>query len=180
LGAHVGAWSILMATQNPTFKVYAYEPIPENYNLLTKNIKTNNLTNIYPFKLAVAGNNKQQNIYYTDDSTPFGAGHKFVASMLGGSGTKLVCDGISLNNVLDGLDSCKVIKCDCEGCECLGFATLTPENFKKIDVAIGEFHGMNGLTIEQFYGLFQPYFKDESHIVRKEGEIEHFLYKRRC
>lgn len=46
LGSHIGIWALTMASLNPTFKVYAYEPIPENFRLLQTNKEQNGLNNL--------------------------------------------------------------------------------------------------------------------------------------
>lgn len=176
LGAHIGTWSVLMAMRNPTFKVYSYEPLPENFDILCKNILSNRLTNIKPFNLAVSGTSEgKENIYYTDDSTPFGATHKFIGSD-GGSGKLIKIDRISLNDILSNLSKVRVIKSDCEGCECRGFRVITDENLDKIDYVIGEFHG-RGMTEEQFFSFFKNKFTNLSRLRQKTPKWGHFLYR---
>jgi len=81
LGAHIGTWSILMGMLNPTFKVYSYEPIPENFHILQQNVVLNRLSNVKPFMLAVSSDSEgTESIYYTDDKTNYGKAHKFVLS----------------------------------------------------------------------------------------------------
>ena len=38
LGSHIATWAILMGIKNPTFKVYAYEAIPENFELMKQKV----------------------------------------------------------------------------------------------------------------------------------------------
>lgn len=164
LGTHIGVWSILMASLNPTFKVYSYEPIPENFKLIKKNISINKLNNVHPFNLAVSdGSEGQESIYYTNDDTKYGKIHKFVGSMSGGSGHEIKVEKISLNDVLDKVDRCKVLKCDCEGCEVKGFSTLTKENLLKIDNIIGEFHP-RGIDFDTFLSYFKPHFTNNKKV----------------
>lgn len=182
LGSHIGTWAVLMAMKNPTFEVYAYEPVPENFAILRKNITVNKLYNIKPFNLAVSSESGgTEDIYYTDDSTPFGKAHKYVASMLGGKGTRIRVPRISLNDILDRLPRVRVLKADCEGCMSKAIAYVTPENLEKIDYVVGEFHSMHGMTIKDFYQFFKPFFKDASQVITKKGDIDRFLYiNRRC
>lgn len=53
IGANVGTVSFYFAKKYPNAKIYAYEPHPVNYQNLIDGIKANNITNIYPFNLAV-------------------------------------------------------------------------------------------------------------------------------
>jgi len=53
IGANVGIVSFYFAKKYPNSKIFAYEPHPLNYQNLLKGIEENNITNIYPFNLAV-------------------------------------------------------------------------------------------------------------------------------
>jgi FkbM family methyltransferase len=61
IGANIGYYSLIAAKLvGNNGRVYAFEPEPNNYNLLVKNIKINNLANIIPIQKAVS--NKRGNI----------------------------------------------------------------------------------------------------------------------
>jgi len=183
VGAHIGTWSILMATIDPSLFVFSVEPVPENYEMIKRNIKLNNLTNIIPFHTALSGTTgKEESVFYTDDSTNFGKENKFVASMLGGSGKELKIKATSLNDLLNTVPSCKVLKIDCEGCEVLAFATLTNKNLKKIKYIVGEFHAFKGIDFIAFWKIFEPYFDDLSHMLETDTSSNHFrdfLFRRK-
>lgn len=58
IGANIGYYSLLAAKRvGPSGKVYAFEPAPENYAALKKNIEMNGYTNIIPVQKAVADKN---------------------------------------------------------------------------------------------------------------------------
>ncbi len=62
VGAHIGAVSLRMATAAKNVTVYALEPFPQNFGLLEKNIRENNLHEVViPYRLAVnsVGGKKQ-------------------------------------------------------------------------------------------------------------------------
>ena len=55
IGAHVGYYTILAARHvGPTGKVYAFEPDPDNYTTLLKNIALNGYRNVHAVKKAVS------------------------------------------------------------------------------------------------------------------------------
>jgi len=184
LGCHIGSWSVLMAVFNPMFKVYAYEALPENIKMIKKNIELNNLTNVFPFQNIVSDCSEgTERIYYTDDSTKFGASHKFVGNTLGGTGETLDVKKICINDVFlnNNIKHCKVIKTDCEGGEVHTFSTVTPETLQKIDYIIGEFHPRNNIGKDGFFRFFEPYFKDVSRLVQKKPklplDLQRFLFR---
>jgi len=175
VGAHIGTWSILMATANPSFFVFSVEPVPENYEMIKNNIKINNLVNVIPFETTISGSSEgEESVFYTDDSTSFGKENKFVASMLGGSGKELKVKNTSLEDLLNTVPKVKVLKIDCEGCEVLGFANLSEKNMKKIEYIVGEFHAFRGMDFPIFWRLFEPYFDDLSHGLETDISSNYF------
>jgi len=185
LGAHIGTWSLLMASLNPTFDIYSYEAIPENFTLLRRNIELNGFKNIHPFMNAVSGDSEgMASIYYTNDDTPFGKAHKFVGNMLEGPGKVIQVPKISINDIFEknNIETCKMIKMDCEGCEVKGFLTLEEKHMKKIEYIVGEFHPFQGIDVSAFYSLFEPYFEDISHLILNEenvNSLRRILYRRK-
>jgi len=57
-GAHVGTIAIYLAKRFPKAKVLAIEPFPLNYENLLKNIKENDVTNVYALNFGLSGDGK--------------------------------------------------------------------------------------------------------------------------
>jgi len=55
IGAHFGFYSVLIGLKNQLTKIFAFEPLPENFELLKHNLKINNLTGT-TVKKAVSNN----------------------------------------------------------------------------------------------------------------------------
>ncbi|MBI2597954.1 MAG: FkbM family methyltransferase [Candidatus Diapherotrites archaeon] len=56
IGAHIGSFSAYYAKKFPSAKIFCFEPMPQNFELLEKNIKENNYKKkIFAFNLAVVG-----------------------------------------------------------------------------------------------------------------------------
>jgi FkbM family methyltransferase len=53
IGANIAWYSIVLAKEC-RLKVYAFEPHPFNFSMLSKNIRSNNADNIHPFQKAIA------------------------------------------------------------------------------------------------------------------------------
>jgi len=60
IGAYVGTFSVLAAWLAPRGRVFAFEPNPENFGFLSKNVQANGLDNLVPYHLAVAGSRKDR------------------------------------------------------------------------------------------------------------------------
>jgi len=53
VGGHKGIFSVFAATSARDVKVYSFEPSPENFACLSRNIRLNDLSNVKPFIVAV-------------------------------------------------------------------------------------------------------------------------------
>ncbi len=62
IGANIGLYAILASKVNPSARVYALEPMPENLTALEYNVSINNLHNITPLSLAVGARNSYGSI----------------------------------------------------------------------------------------------------------------------
>lgn len=75
IGANVGNHSMLLAKHSE--QVFAFEPVSQVYELLTKNIKTNNQNNITPFKLALSNTSGEKVIYLNEGNIGSSSLHAF-------------------------------------------------------------------------------------------------------
>lgn len=119
VGANIGWYSLNAAKLNPQIKVYAFEPIPKTFNYLKTNIKLNNLTNVFPYKLGLADSNRFENFYYYKE----GSGNASIKNL-----SKRVNQDKQRCKLVTIDDFCKknnlkvdLIKCDVEGAEFLVF-----------------------------------------------------------
>ncbi len=109
VGAHIGIFSVLAAHRFPHATVYAIEPDAENYRALLQNIALNNLTNIIPMNVAVAGEYGSTPLY----TSPSSVAHSIVDATVGAE-MKTV-DTIPLSK----FPHIDVLKFDAEGAEYL-------------------------------------------------------------
>lgn len=66
IGANVGGYSVYAAHKNNNLKVYAFEPVANNFRLINKNIGYNRLTNIFPFQIGISSEDKLTEVYLSD------------------------------------------------------------------------------------------------------------------
>jgi FkbM family methyltransferase len=64
VGAHIGCFSLFMATKLTKGRIYAFEPCKESFDLLAKNISDNDLRNVVPLPFAVSDNSGTAHLYY--------------------------------------------------------------------------------------------------------------------
>ena len=149
IGSHIGAFPVMLSALGLKLGVYCYEPIPENYQLLFKNLEDNDLQDFgYCWEKAVVGMSRAGvKIYYGDDSFD-GRAHKFIGSPVFDPNYKserkfCVADTITLEQIFkdNKIARCKLLKIDCEGFEGEIFEKAPPEILDKIDYIVGEHHG---------------------------------------
>ncbi len=68
IGAYSGLYSLTSSSLNPNSKIYAFEPMEHNFDLLNKNIALNNYPNIVSIKKACS-NFSGEAIVYTEKNT---------------------------------------------------------------------------------------------------------------
>ena len=69
IGANIGWYSLLIASIYPKAQVFAFEPMPQTYNQLCKNIKLNDLKNIETHKIGFFESEKEISFYFNPNLT---------------------------------------------------------------------------------------------------------------
>ncbi len=149
IGANIGVFS-LFASQSKNTKVFAFEPMPENYSLLKENISLNNLEkNILPFNLAVGALNEKRKLFLGDSpfpsflkisDSPFNALHGNSQQEQNQKYVEINC--IAFKDIFDknNIQKCDLLKMDCEGAEFEILYNLPNEYFKIIKKIRMEYH----------------------------------------
>ena len=134
IGAHIGIFTIYASQFCNNGKIYSFEPVRENYDLLLNNIKLNNSEQVKPFNLAVSNTNDDVTIYINDDK----AAHSIFPS----SESSINVKSITLQNIFEenNINHCNFLKLDCEGAEYEILCNLPTKYFKKIDKIVMECH----------------------------------------
>jgi FkbM family methyltransferase len=125
MGANVGGFSIYAALHGAS-KVYAYEPAPQTYETLVKNIELNNVGHIVtPFNVALLDEPKESVMLWWRKANTGGT------SLYNPSGDgKIVARGLDVHAIDFEQDSC--IKMDVEGVEDKLIPALPLHKIKKI------------------------------------------------
>jgi len=70
IGANIGYYTLLFAKLvGPNGKVYAFEPEPNNFKLLKKNIDVNSYHNVIIEQKAISNKNQEETLYLSNSST---------------------------------------------------------------------------------------------------------------
>ncbi len=110
VGANIGYYTLLMAQK--VNKVVAIEPDKENFKILNKNIKVNNLKNVEVINAAVG--NKQTKIKYYQSEENFGDGRVYRTII---PRTSYSVTSYRLDDVLKNEPNISLIKIDTQGWE---------------------------------------------------------------
>ena len=134
IGAHIGIFTIYASQFCNNGKIYSFEPVKENYDLLLNNIKLNHSEQVKPFNLAVSNTNDVVTIYINDDK----AAHSIFPS----SESSIKVKSITLQNIFEenNINHCNFLKLDCEGAEYEILCNLPAKYFKEIDKIVMECH----------------------------------------
>ena len=134
IGAHIGLFALFASQFCRQGKIFCFEPIKENYELLVENINSNKIKNIIPFNFAVSKESDSVKIFLNDDysgHSMFLETNNFVIVK-----SKSLLDIFSENNIQE----CNFLKLDCEGAEYDIINSLPSDFLNKIKKSVIEYH----------------------------------------
>ena len=98
IGGNVGITSIYLASIFPDAKIYTFEPLPDNFEILTKNIQKYN--NIEAFNIGLGSKNGNFKVYLSDDSENFGGVSFFPDPTGNKSDSYISCEVKNINEMI--------------------------------------------------------------------------------
>lgn len=139
VGAHVGLFTLYASQYCKSGKIFCFEPIKKNFDLLSENIKINQLSNVKCIHTAVHDKNDSIRMYLskTDDAahSVFNNGNEYVYV-----NTITLSEIFNANNI----QVCNLLKMDCEGSEYKIFETTPDEHMERIQKICLEYHIIKG------------------------------------
>ncbi len=114
IGANIGYYTLQFARKvGATGRVYAFEPEPHNFSLLTRNIQVNGYQNVTPLRLAVSNISGPLRLFVSEDNK---GDHRVYAS--DESRETIEIQAIRLDDYFrDGSSQIRFIKMDIQGAE---------------------------------------------------------------
>ncbi|NWK06332.1 FkbM family methyltransferase [Marine Group I thaumarchaeote] len=134
VGAHIGLFSLLVSQFCKTGKIFSFEPIRENFDLLVSNLALNHIENVFPFNVGVSKKSGKLNLFLNNDQSAH--------SIFPKGSESITVEAISLQKIFDEkqISSCKLLKLDCEGAEYDIIDSLPVEYLDKIQNMAIEYH----------------------------------------
>ena len=135
VGANIGTFSVAAARAATGGWVLAYEPEPENFGLLRRNLDRNRCRNVTATRAAVADATGTRTLRVNADSS---GGHALRTDGEPG----LTVPAVSLKAIFDEfrVERCDYLKLDCEGAEYEILYALPPDYFRRVRRIGLEYH----------------------------------------
>jgi len=143
IGAGIGDFSIYTAYSHPEAKIFAFEPFPGSYELLTRNINLNKIKNVHPSQMAVWHSDSKLLLNGTDDEPLQITSERNDSA--GEPGPENVVQAIALTTILEkyGIEKVDLIKLDCEGAEYDILMKAPTSALRRMDRIIMEYHDLD-------------------------------------
>ena len=151
VGAHIGAWSIGAAIDNPGSTVVAIEALPENAELVQRNSDLNH-AGVIVLNNAAGTNGR---VLYGTSDTEFERQHRFIggADWHGATSAAIELPTLSLSAIVKKYGPVRLLKIDCEGCE---WSFLDDPAISDVAEVVGEYHPREGNLPARLRELLEP------------------------
>ena len=149
IGAHAGIFTILASYYAKNGKVYAFEPMKENYELLKENLKLNKMSNVEAINKAVSNKSGKIKFYVSQTKNK---GHNSLFK-LDETQKEEVVDKISFKEFLRKIPKIDFFKIDCEGAEYGILFSLSKnelQKIKKISMEVHNYRKYSGKDMARF------------------------------
>ena len=154
IGAGLGEFAVMVARRDRGARVLAFEPAPDSFSLLERNLALNQVENVEAFPYAVTGTG---GVVTIDVSSGKPAQYRSIA-VAGADSSIPTAPAVSLDDVFrdSRLDRCDLLKMDCEGAEFDILFAASDETLRRIGTLCLEVH--EGVTahsrgdLERFLG----------------------------
>lgn len=141
IGANIGITSILFANKFPNSNIHAFEPLKDNFKIMSDNVASYSNINIHPFGLG--DQNEKLTMYKSDDPDNFAAWSLYPDLKNIDASQSTIIDIKEANSEINsiGIDCFDLIKIDTEGAEYPIIKSMDVNFLKRTQLFVGELHG---------------------------------------
>lgn len=153
IGGNIGTFSLFVLFKIPGARVYTFEPEPQNFKCLERNIALNAMTHrCKPTHKAVCGARGERLLFLTGENS--GTNSMFNTGPFA-SQIKVQC--ITLEDIFSefNISLCNLLKIDCEGAEYEILMSTPKYVFRRIKRIVLEWHDVKGFTPEALVSFLQ-------------------------
>ena len=182
LGGHIGTFTVLAGSKATSGKVFAFEPMKDNFDILLSNIKLNSLNNVVTENIAISNENGSRTFYLSSPEAGkkvgyCTGGHSFFQSKNREEKIKVVTK--TLESIINkySIDHIDYLKLDTEGAEFDILYSAPKEVLQKIDKIVMELHPMEDNTKEKMLDFLEK--AGYKNTIDKYGETEYMVYSHR-
>lgn len=154
LGANIGFASLQFSRSFPDAEIFAFEPLPENFELLQHNVA--GIDRITPIPFGLGSQTETKNFYHSIIETNKTGGFYNDGSLSWSKhGPHAGFEPLNVLSVSEaferyGITSADVIKIDTEGAEYDILTSIPPAILDSVAVIVGEFHGTRNHELRTF------------------------------
>src|SRR5215210_2856512 len=181
IGAHMGRYTIISSKRvGPNGKVVAIEAHPNNFEMLNRNIKLNQLTNVVPLNYAVYSKETKIKLYLPEVESGYTIYNTIMYDRARTEDKFVEVNANTLDHLLQlkGIMEINWVKIDVEGAEFEVLKGASNVLSKSKDIALLiEVHGLdNHRPIVEFLSLYD--FKIEFEKSNKTGDWRHIVLRK--
>lgn len=141
IGGHIGGFATKANLLFPHHSILAFEPAPDNYRLLRRNLRLNHCDGVKPISKAISNHQGQSTLYFDPSHT---GGHSLIP-ISGKPAIQVDCTTLDAVTANEKIDAISYLKLDCEGSEYRILESISEEAWLRIGFLGVEFHPMEGI-----------------------------------
>ena len=148
VGANIGASAVFFKTRYPRARIYAFEPVPSNFDLLQRN--TAEFRDVQVFREALSDQNGELELIHSGNAANEGGwGFEQPAQELNGGEDRLRVPMFESGKRLQdlGIQHIDILKLDTEGSESRILSGLGDSLLAKTAFIVGELHGKRDFAL---------------------------------
>ena len=149
IGGNIGVFALFAASHAKNVTVLSYEPFPANAKAFQNNCDRSDVKDVTLNELGVAGSRGKRSLAVAES---------WVAHSLSNGdedSERIEIETTTLDDIVEQIGSCDLLKIDCEGSEYEIFGAAKPATFEKIGKIVCEYHNRPDGDGESLCRLFE-------------------------